>query len=232
MIRLRAELASIGTIDKETIKEVDETKQRYDFLSKELTDLETASENLKNLIQDLDKRIHTEFKSSFKKINDAFNTYFGTMFGGGKAALKLSGAGHNAISYGANPEVHPQDPMDSPTTTEKPAGIDIDISIPRKKIKHLDMLSGGEKSLVSLAALFSLISISSPPFLLLDEIDAALDDENTKRFSDLVKKFSNQTQFVLITHNKITMEIADILYGITMSGDGISKVLSLKLDKA
>ena len=92
------------------------------------------------------------------------------------------------------------------------------------------MLSGGEKSLVSLAALFALISVSPPPFLVLDEIDAALDEENARRFSELIKEFSKQTQFVIVTHNRATMEAADILYGITMGEDGVSKVLSLKLD--
>ena len=111
-------------------------------------------------------------------------------------------------------------------------GVDFEISIPRKKIKNLDMLSGGEKSLVSLAALFSLVSISPPPFLVLDEIDAALDDENARRFAELLQKSSKETQFIVVTHNKITMETAGILYGITMGEDGVSKVLSLKLEDA
>ena len=109
------------------------------------------------------------------------------------------------------------------------AGIELEVSLPRKKIKGLDMLSGGEKSLVSIAALFALISVSPPPFLVLDEVDAALDERNTKRFADLIKNFAKKSQFILVTHNRATMEAADVLYGVTMEEDGVSKVLSLKL---
>ena len=109
-------------------------------------------------------------------------------------------------------------------------GVDIELVIPRKRIGDLEMLSGGEKSLVSIAALFALISVSPPPFLVLDEIDAALDEKNTQRFANLVKEFSKKSQFLLITHNRFTMEVADVLYGVTMGEDGASKVLSLKLE--
>jgi len=113
---------------------------------------------------------------------------------------------------------------------ELSAGIEIEISIPKKRITNLDMLSGGEKSLVSLAALFALISVSPPPFLVLDEIDAPLDEENARRFAGLVEEFSKKTQFVIVTHNRATMEVAEVLYGITMGDDGVSKILSLKLE--
>ena len=109
-------------------------------------------------------------------------------------------------------------------------GIDINLSIPRKRVSGLDMLSGGEKSSVSLAVLFALISVSPPPFLVLDEVDAALDESNSKRFANLIKDFSKKTQFLLVTHNRATMEAADILYGVTMGDDGTSRVLSLKLE--
>src|SRR3989338_8865693 len=115
-------------------------------------------------------------------------------------------------------------------TLSKQLGIEIDVSLPRKRIKGLDMLSGGEKSLVSIAALFALISVSPPPFLVLDEVDAALDEKNAKRFADIVRDFSKKTQFVIVTHNRSTMESADALYGVTMEEDGVSKVLSLKLE--
>ncbi|MDP3725527.1 MAG: AAA family ATPase, partial [Nanoarchaeota archaeon] len=142
---------------------------------------------------------------------EAFNSYFGIMFEGGKAKLKIE----NMEEGG-----------------EEKGGIEFEVNIPRKKIHNLDMLSGGEKSLVSLAALFALIWVSPPPFLILDEIDAALDDENARRFAELVTKFSDKTQFLIVTHNRITMEYADILYGVTMGEDGVSKVLSLKLEEA
>lgn len=221
IFRLRAELSSIGEIDKEILKEAEETEKRYAFLEKELEDLERASGDLSEMKKDLETRIHEEFKASFKKINEAFSTFFGLMFGGGKAKLKLM-EGVEEITEENNGENNGEDMK----------GVDFEISIPRKKIKNLDMLSGGEKSLVSLAALFSLVSISPPPFLVLDEIDAALDDENARRFSELLLKSSKETQFIVVTHNKITMEIAGILYGITMGEDGVSKVLSLKLEDA
>ena len=108
--------------------------------------------------------------------------------------------------------------------------MEIELSLPRKKISSLEMLSGGEKSLVSIAALFALISVSPPPFLVLDEIDAALDEKNSAMFANLIKEFSHQTQFIIVTHNRSVMESADMLYGITMEEAGVSKVLSLKLD--
>ncbi|MDO8442972.1 MAG: AAA family ATPase, partial [bacterium] len=113
---------------------------------------------------------------------------------------------------------------------ELSAGIEMELVIPRKKIKGLEMLSGGEKSLVSIAVLFALISVSPPPFLVLDEVDAALDERNTKRFAELIKDFSKKSQFIIVTHNRATMESSDVLYGVTMEEDGVSKVLSIKLD--
>ena len=133
---------------------------------------------------------------------------------------------------GASIEVVEEKEEKKEKPSELSAGVEIEITIPRKKIGSLDMLSGGEKSLVSLAALFALISVSPPPFLVLDEIDAPLDEENARRFSDLVKEFSKKTQFIIVTHNRATMESADILYGVTMGDDGVSKTLSLKLDTA
>ncbi|MDP2704091.1 MAG: AAA family ATPase [bacterium] len=252
IFRLRAELSSIGEIDTEILKEAEETEKRYAFLLKELEDLEKASGDLVGMKKDLEARIHEEFKASFKKINEAFSTFFGLMFGGGKAKLKLtekaptlsdSPAGEEATKSSVPAKSLPSTRSGAGTQTdeeenngknngEETRGVDFEISIPRKKIKNLDMLSGGEKSLVSLAALFSLVSISPPPFLVLDEIDAALDDENTRRFSELLLESSKETQFIVVTHNKITMETAGILYGITMGEDGVSKVLSLKLEDA
>ena len=108
--------------------------------------------------------------------------------------------------------------------------MEIELNLPRKRISSLDVLSGGEKSLVSIAALFALISVSPPPFLVLDETDAPLDEKNSKRFADLVKEFCNKVQFIIVTHNRTVMECADVLYGVTMNDDGTSKLLSLKLE--
>ncbi|MDO8752019.1 MAG: AAA family ATPase [Candidatus Wolfebacteria bacterium] len=234
IFRLRAELSSIGEIDTEILKEAEETEKRYAFLLKELEDLEKASGDLVGMKKDLEARIHEEFKASFKKINEAFSTFFGLMFGGGKAKLKLTERTEETPISPDPSEASPEQKrrVSEENDREETRGVDFEISIPRKKIKNLDMLSGGEKSLVSLAALFSLVSISPPPFLVLDEIDAALDDENTRRFSELLLESSKETQFIVVTHNKITMETAGILYGITMGEDGVSKVLSLKLEDA
>ena len=150
------------------------------------------------------------------------------MFGGGQAKLALE-------KIADTKEVQERETAGEVDINEDQldyAGIDISISIPRKRISSLDMLSGGEKSLVSMAVLFALISVSPPPFLVLDEVDAALDEANSRSFSNLIKEFSKKTQFVVVTHNRTTMEAADILYGITMADDGTSRILSLKLEPA
>lgn len=239
MMRLRNELAAIGEIDLSVVTEADETETRFATLSKELEDLTKAIADLRVLIKELDRKIHEDFKQAFQAINSEFNNYFTLMFGGGKAKMKLKvpevrvrdivaaeeGVANGETSQDAAAEK--QEPQ-----SELSAGVEIEIAIPRKKIGSLEMLSGGEKSLVSLAALFALISVSPPPFLVLDEIDAPLDEENARRFSDLVKAFSQKTQFIIVTHNRATMESADILYGVTMGDDGVSKTLSLKLESA
>lgn len=231
MPRLRGELAAIGEIDENTIREADETEQRYEFLTRELADLEAASVDLRTLIRELDNRIHHDFKSAFKAVNDAFNEHFVLMFGGGKARLLLEKIQPKSLlAEGEEAGDAATDEVTPETDPELSAGVEIELSIPRKRITSLEMLSGGEKSLVSLAALFALISVSPPPFLVLDEIDAPLDEENARRFSDLVKSFSGKTQFIIVTHNRSTMEAADVLYGVTMGDDGVSKVLSLKLE--
>ena len=237
MLRMRGELAAIGEIDENLVKEADETEARHTNLSKEMEDLKKAVVDLRVLIKELDKKIHDDFKNAFSAINREFDNYFTLMFGGGKAKMKLK-----LPEVRVQDIVGPKEGEDAPVNEgeikeekqEKPselsAGVEIDITIPRKKIGSLEMLSGGEKSLVSLAALFALISVSPPPFLVLDEIDAPLDEENARRFSDLVKEFSKKTQFIIVTHNRTTMESADILYGVTMGDDGVSKTLSLKLE--
>ncbi|MDO8469849.1 MAG: AAA family ATPase [bacterium] len=253
ILRLRGELLAIGEIDEQVVKEATETEERHTFLSRELEDLTKAITDLQNLIRDLEHRIHEDFKKAFRSINEEFNNYFRLMFGGGKARMKLVvpkpkeqeetgserpasaevSAGRretNGEGDGETPvaEAAPTEPQEDP---ELQAGIEVDLSLPRKRITSLDMLSGGEKSLVSIAALFALIAVSPPPFLVLDEIDAPLDEENAHRFAELVKNFASKTQFIIVTHNRATMEAADILYGITMSDAGVSEVLSLKLEQ-
>lgn len=231
---MRAEVASVGEIDQALLNEAKETESRFNFLSTQLADLEKASGDLSVLIKDLDLKIHNDFTSSLGKINEEFNKFFQLMFGGGKAKLYLEKPEikkqvlpDEGLADESNPI--PKEP-ESEEEDELSAGIEMDLVIPRKKIKGLEMLSGGEKSLVSIAVLFALISVSPPPFLVLDEVDAALDERNTKRFAELIKDFSKKSQFIIVTHNRATMESSDMLYGVTMEEDGVSKVLSIKLD--
>ena len=197
-------------------------------------------------INDLDTELHEEFSGALKEINEQFNNFFRLMFGGGRGHLQLIKpepkleSGPESEAEGGDGNDTKSDSSDGPVSNEGEendaahevdhGGIDIEVHIPRKKITGLDMLSGGERSLVSIAALFALISVSPPPFLVLDEVDAALDEKNAKKFSDIVKDFSKKTQFVIVTHNRSTMEAADLLYGVTMGEDGTSRILSLKLE--
>jgi chromosome segregation protein len=233
MLRMRGELAAIGEIDEVLVKEATETESRHEFLSREYEDVTNAAHDLKGLIRDLEEKIHSDFKHAFREVNESFNTYFRLMFGGGKAHMKLTKPPvikpeeENGATAEEGEVAASAEPAEDP---ELAAGVEIDLSLPKKKITSLEMLSGGEKSLVSLAALFALISVSPPPFLVLDEIDAPLDEDNAARFAELVKEFAKTTQFIIVTHNRATMEAADVLYGVTMEDDGVSKILSLKLE--
>ena len=248
VLRLRGELASMGDIDEALIKEARETETRHEFLSSQSGDLKKAIDDLAKLKKDLAFKIDMEFKSALTDINREFSKFFELMFDGGRAKLKIvqprnkeqgtrnkegvveaegEERGTSKKEKGAGDKERGD--LADEEKEEKPVGIDIEVSIPRKKITGLEMLSGGERSLVSIAALFALVSVSPPPFLVLDEIDAALDKRNARRFAEILKDFSQKTQFVIVTHNRATMEVADVLYGVTMGEDGTSRVLSLKL---
>lgn len=235
IVRLRGELASMGEVDESLIKEAKDTEARYEFLKKEVEDLEKAKKDLKQLISDLSEKINREFKEALTKINVEFNRLFNVMFGGGYAKFV---AYKKPLQKPKTPKEREQEAVvdSSKYLAEEKSdveeeGIEIELKLPRKKIEGLEALSGGERSLVSIAALFALISVSPPPFLVVDEIDAALDERNAKRFADMLKEFSKKTQFIVITHNRVTMEAADVLYGVTLGEDGTSKILSLKLEK-
>jgi chromosome segregation protein len=224
--RLRGEIAAIGEIDQTTVQEAEEVEGRAEFLTKELADLERAATDLSQVVKELDERIHEDFKKAFKNIDREFDAFFKLMFGGGKAGMKLVTPPKPTLVEGETAEINTEA---GPEDLE--AGVEIDLQVPRKRITSLEMLSGGEKSLVSLAALFALIAVTPPPFLVLDEIDAPLDEENARRFAELVKNFSAKTQFIIVTHNRATMEAADVLYGVTMGDDGVSQLLSLKFEE-
>jgi chromosome segregation protein len=235
MFRLRGDLASIGEVDQALMQEADETEKRHDFLLKESNDLIKAIDDLSTLMQELTEKITGEFDKSLSKINDEFEKFFGLMFDGGTARLKVlqpkvakaEGEEGSENEEGVSAESSSEEES---LFQQHPGGIEIEIKLPRKKTTSLDMLSGGERSLVGIAALFAMVSVSPPPFLVLDEIDAPLDERNARRFGTMLKDFSKHTQFIVVTHNRATMEAADILYGVTLAEDGSSKVISLKLE--
>ena len=192
----------------EMLKEYRETSERDEFLSRELGDLEKSSASLKDLIKDLDKQLATEFEIGLKNINTEFEKLFSKMFGGGDAELMLV------------------------REEEGEEGLDIRVSLPRKKVKSLMMLSGGERALTSIALIFSISAVNPPPFIILDETDAALDEANSRKYGDLVEILSEHSQLILITHNRETMSRAGVIYGVTMGSNGISKVLSIAFEEA
>jgi chromosome segregation protein len=228
--RLKNQLEQIGGIDPLIMEEYKETEQRFEFLSSQSKDLEQASESLKEVIAELDDKVEKMFKTSFKSINDEFDRYFKIVFGGGKAGL--------AIKYNSDKEEDADEENGVLTLDEskeavkqKIAGIEVTATPPGKKIGNLSMLSGGERALTSIAILFAIIAHNPPPFSVLDEIDAALDEANSFRLSRIIKEISDRTQFIIITHNREMMNQADVLYGVTMQDDGVSKIVSIKLDE-
>jgi len=223
ILKLRGHIASIGDVDEAILEEAKSTEERYAYLDKELADLERSKIDLRNLIQELKEKIRHDFQEALKKINTEFASFFDAMFGGGYGKLVVSKPVVRTKEQG-------EEIADVESVKEAEEGIEIELKLPRKKVSSLEMLSGGERSLVGIAALFALISVSPPPFLVLDEVDAALDERNARRFAELVKKFAHETQFVIVTHNRATMEAAEVLYGVTMNTDGTSKIVSLKLE--
>jgi chromosome segregation protein len=214
-------------------------KERYDFLSEQVKDLEKAIDDLEKVIEELDKVIKSQFKSSFKKINKAFNEYFGKIFQGGKAKLILQQTEREENA----PETEAEQAMAEAQTERKEKkteekyqpfnqGIDIMVSPPNKKIVHITALSGGERTMTSIALLCAIIDSNPSPFVIMDEVDAALDEANSERFANILQELAYKTQFVLITHNRVIMHVADILYGVSMGDDGVSRVLSLDLKEA
>src|SRR3989344_2023415 len=218
--RMKLKLENIDLIDSNVKQEYEETQKRYDFLTKESEDLLTATSSLVKVIAELDELISERFKIAFVNINKNFNAYFKTLFGGGTAHLEV-------VDNAPAPDEQEQE-----MENKDAYGVDIEVLLPKKKVSGLAMLSGGERTLTSLALLFALVSTSPPPFLVLDEIDAPLDEANSLRFAEILKELKAHTQFIVITHNRDTMRQADILYGVTMQDEGVSKLLSLKFDAA
>ena len=207
--RLKKEIAKLGYINVNAIEDCKDLLERYESLSAQAKDLTTAKEDLEKIIKDLSQEMITQFDSEFAKIQTNFSKTFRELFGGGNARLEL---------------LESEDPLE--------AGVEIVAEPPGKKLQSITLLSGGEKALTAIAILFAILRLRPMPFCLLDEIEAALDDSNVTRFAQYLKNFSNETQFIVITHRKPTMMLADSLYGVTMEERGVSKIVSVKLEDA
>lgn len=236
--RLKMQMEQIGGIDPLIIQEYEETNKRYETLQQESKDLEQAIASLLEIAKEMDKKIDVVFAEAFGKINEEFSKYFKIIFGGGRASLiktKKKKIARTKQIEGDGLDVEKEDKLEAEIEeleddNKDEIGVDIYACPPGKKISSLSMLSGGERSLTSLALLFAIISYNPPAFSMLDEVEAALDEANSRRFSKILKTLSNKTQFVAITHNRETMRQASYLYGATMGEDGISKLLSIKLE--
>ena len=206
--RLKNHLRRMGAVNPEAITEFAESSERYEFLKTQMADLKKADADLRQVIAELDRMMENAFLSTFDKVQGEFKQMFVRLFGGGSARLVLT------------------DPDDVNSS-----GIEIEAKLPGHREQELSLLSGGERSLTSVALIFSLLRVSPTPFCVMDEVDAALDEANVGRFCDLLKELSQETQFLLITHNRNTVEASNVIYGITMASDSTSQVVSLKLDE-
>lgn len=215
-----------GGSSEEVLKEHVQVKERDEFLAREIVDLERSAESLGNLIEELTETLEKRFTDGIEKINTEFDAFFKLMFGAGGAQLTLTRERVRPRFSGEEED----DEEEKEEETEQ--GIEIAVHLPHKRIKGLHMLSGGERALTSIALIFAMSQVNPPPFLILDETDAALDEANSRRYGDMIENLSNKSQLILITHNRETMSRAGVLYGVTMGSEGISRLLSVKFEEA
>jgi len=215
-----------GGVGDEVLKEHHEASSRDEFLGKELEDLGKSSETLKTLISDLEGQIHTRFDSGLKKVNEAFGELFALMFGGGEAKLVRT-----KIEKRKRADLEDMGASEPDEAEEAEEGVEVQVKLPRKRITGLVQLSGGERALTSIALLFAMSQVNPPPFVVLDETDAALDEANSRRYGDLIERLAKKSQLVLVTHNRETMSRAGALYGVTMAS-GVSELLSVRFEEA
>jgi chromosome segregation protein len=208
MRRFKVQLSRLGSVNPNAPKEFKELLGRHEFLTQQMNDLEQATANLRQVISELDRLMEQEFSTTFEAVAEEFKRYFTRLFGGGKAQLVLT------------------DP-DNLTDT----GIDISARPPGKRLQGLNMLSGGERALTAVALIFALLRVSPTPFCVLDEVDAMLDEVNVARFRQELQDLAQDTQFIIITHNRHTIEAANTIYGVSMGADSVSRIISLKLDE-
>src|SRR5581483_7359831 len=213
---------------EEILKEYKDTTEREQFLMRELGDLQASSEKLQQLIEELTKTLQVRFEIGLQKINAQFDAFFKLMFGGGGAALVA--VKERKLKRGVTSEGDEEDANEEEVEVQE--GIDIQLSIPHKRVKGIHMLSGGERALISIALIFAMSQVNPPPFLILDETDAALDEANSRRYGDMIDNLAKKSQLIVISHNRETMSRAGILYGFTMGNDGISKLLSVRFEEA
>ncbi|MBR2477158.1 MAG: chromosome segregation protein SMC [Clostridia bacterium] len=203
---LKKSIKALGNINIDAIDEYKAVKEKYDFMSEQKTDLDEAKAKLENIIAEMQAEMTVRFKECFAQIKSKYDSVFKELFGGGTAKLELS---------------DPNDVLES--------GIEIEVQPPGKKLQSLLLLSGGERAFAAIALLFAVLEVRPTPFCILDEVEAALDDVNVYRFADYVKKYSEKTQFIVVTHRRGTMEASDIMYGVTMQEKGVSKILKLQI---
>lgn len=216
MSKLRSQLEWIGGIDPETIKEYEETKKRFEDLSAQTVDLKQAIASLETIISELDKTIKERADIAFRQLDQEFSTYFKKLFNGGEAHILKVSAADTALAEDGQ--------------EESEEGIEIQATPPGKRLKAIGLLSGGERALTSIALICAIMAINPSPFVVLDEVDAALDESNSRKFAEIIDSLADRTQFVVVTHNRATMNKANVLYGVTMGEDGASQLLSVKLD--
>ncbi|HRH30898.1 MAG TPA: AAA family ATPase [Candidatus Paceibacterota bacterium] len=221
--RLKIKLEEIGIVGaQDVLKEFEETSERDVFLAREIEDLEKGIDSINETIVSLKKHLEDEFRQGIEKINKVFGEFFSTMFDGGSAFLSI-------VLYAKRKKL---DDDGNEEDQDQEEGVEINVNLPRKKTKDLALLSGGERSLVSIALLFAISQVNPPPFLVLDETDAALDEANSRKYGDMIEKLAETSQLIIVTHNRETMSRAHVLYGVTIGADGGSKLLSVKFEDA
>ncbi|MCB9798927.1 AAA family ATPase [Candidatus Nomurabacteria bacterium] len=238
--KMKYQLQLIGGIDEEIVQEYEEIKERHEGLTMQMDDLKKALKDLENLVEELDKIMKRKRSKAFKQIKEEFARYFSVLFEGGKADLvEVYGyEDEGKESVDVDPAMVQEDEDEDGEQNKKKkskkilTGIEIVANPPGKKIQNIQALSGGERTMTSIALVCAILHTNPPPFVVLDEVEAALDEANTLRLTKILHELSLQSQFILITHNRATMHAADALYGVTMGNDGISKLLSVKLDQA
>jgi len=206
--RLRGQIRRLGAVNPDALTEYESVRERFGFITGQISDLKKADVDLRDVISKLDELMKREFRKTFDLVANQFRLLFTRLFGGGSARLVLT---------------------DDDQLNE--AGIDIEARLPGRREQGLSLLSGGERSLTAVALIFALLKVSPTPFCVLDEVDAMLDEANVSRFRDLLAELSENSQFIIITHNRNTIQAADVIYGVTMGRDSASQVISLRLEE-